>query len=123
MDNRPKSVDLRKGPDLILRMLDILSVVLWGVIIVNFGMIMFAMPEGETFFDRLFSIKVRDYWDANLLQFPLILSVVQLIISVISLFLNSKRLKRRDDRLRVSVIVSLFVSLILCVSITMFLCF
>ncbi|NLX63924.1 MAG: hypothetical protein GX022_03975 [Clostridiaceae bacterium] len=121
MDNEPERVDLRKGPDLILRMLDISSVILWGFIIINLIMIMFAMPEKETFFDRLFSIKIRDYWDEELLRFPLALSVVQLVISVILLFLNSKRLKRRDDRLRVSVIISLFVSLIICVSLPLFL--
>jgi len=121
LDNEPGRVDSRKGPDLILRILDISSVILWGFIIVNLIMIMFAMPEKETFFDRLFNIQFRDYWDADLLRVPLVLSIVQLVISVILLYLNSKRLKRRDDRIRASVIVSLFVSLIICVAIPVFL--
>jgi hypothetical protein len=116
-----KSVDSRKGPDLILRMIDIISVILWGFIIVNFAIILFAKPVGETFFDRFFSIKVRDYWDASLLQFSLILSLAQLFLSVFSLFLNSKRLKRKDDRLRISIIASIFISLFICVYLTMFL--
>jgi len=120
LDNDHVRVDLRKGPDIIIRILDISSVILWAFIIVNLAMIMFAMPEKETFFDRLFSIQVRGYWDKDLLQFPLVLSVIQLIISVVLLFLNSKRLKRKDDRIRTSVVISLFVSLIICISITMF---
>lgn len=121
MDNESRIIDSRKGPDLILRMLDISSVILWGFIIVNLLMIISAKPVDETFFDRLFSIKVRDYWDEDLLRIPLKLSIVQLVISVILLFLNSKRLKRRDDKIKTSVIISLFVSLIICVAIPMFL--
>ena len=116
-----KSTNSRKGPDLILRMIDIISVILWGFIIVNLAIIMFARPVGETFFDRFFSIKVRDYWDAPLLQFSLILSLAQLFISVFSLFLNSKRLKRKGDRIRISIIASIFISLLVCVFLTVFL--
>lgn len=116
-----KSVNSRKGPDIILRMIDIISVVLWGFIIVNFAIILVARPVSETFFDRLFSIKVRDYWDAYLLQFSLVLSLIQLFISVFSLFLNSKRLKRKGDRLRISIIASIFLSLLVCVFLTAFL--
>ena len=122
LDNEEsRSVNSRKGPDLILRMIDIISVVLWGFIIVNFAIIMFAKPMGDTFFDRFFSIKVRDYWDASLLQFSLILSLAQLFLSVFSLYLNSKRLKRKGDRIRISIIASIFVSLFICIFLTAFL--
>ena len=122
LDNKvSKGVNSRKGPDLILRMIDIISVILWGFIIVNFAIIMIAKPVCETFFDRFFSIKVRDYWDTYLLQFSLVLSLIQLLISEFSLFLNSKRLKRKGDRLRISIIVSIFISLLICVFLTAFL--
>lgn len=111
----------RKGPDIILRMIDTISVILWGGIIINIAIILFAKPVGETFFDRLFSIKVRDYWDTYLLKFSLILSLTQLIISAFSLILNSKRLKRKGDKLRISIIVSIFISLFICVFLTIFL--
>ena len=122
LDNKvSKSVNSRKGPDLILRMIDIISVILWGFIIVNFAIIMIAKPVCETFFDRFFSIKVRDYWDSYLLQFSLILSLTQLLISVFSLFLNSKRLKRKDDRIRISILLSILISLFVCIFLTVFL--
>ncbi len=116
-----ESTNSRKGPDLILRMIDIISVILWGFIIVNLAIILFAKPVGETFFDRFFSIKVRDYWNASLLQFSLILSLTQLLTSVFSLFLNLKRLKRKGDRIRISIIASIFISLLVCVFLTAFL--
>lgn len=122
LDNKVSgSVNSRKGPDLILRMIDIISVVLWGFIIVNFAVILLAKPVGETFFDRFFSIRVRDYWDSYLLQFSLILSLTQLLISIFSLFLNSKRLKRKDDKIRISILLSILISLFVCIFLTVFL--
>jgi uncharacterized BrkB/YihY/UPF0761 family membrane protein len=124
LDNKkPVTRDSRKGPDLILRMLDIISVILWGFIILDLAMILFAKPEVETFIDRFFSVKVRDYWDTNILRFPLMLSLVQLLISVFLLFLNSKRLKRKDDKMRISVIASIYVSIFICVFLTIYLYF
>ncbi len=108
----------RKGPDLILRLVDIFSVILWGFQIMNFGLLFYARPVDETFFDRLLHIQVRDYWDYQLLQIALILSLVQFIISLFSLYLNSKRLKRKYDRIRLSIVISLFTSLILCLILT-----
>lgn len=116
-----KTPNTRKGPDLILRMIDILSVILWGFLIVNFAVILMARPVGETFFDRLFNIKVRDYWDTGLLNFSLLLSLSQLGLSIFSLFLNSKRLKRKGDKIKFSILVSIFISLLICVFLTLFL--
>ncbi|MGI6123591.1 MAG: hypothetical protein ACOYIG_05275 [Acetivibrionales bacterium] len=122
MDNKiSKNPYTRKGPDLILRMIDIFSVILWGFIIVVLAIILLARPVGETFFDRLFNIKVRDYWNYYLLQFSLMLSLVQLIVSVFSLSLNLRRLKRKGDTLRVSILASIFTSLAVCVILTLFL--
>lgn len=122
MENKvPQRSYTRKGPDIILRMIDIASVILWGFLIVNLAIILFARPEGETFFDRLFNLSVRNYWDAALLQIALILSLTQLLISIFSLYLNSKRLKRKDDRLRASIIISIFVALFICLFLTIFL--
>jgi len=122
LDNKiSKNPYTRKGPDLILRMIDIFSVILWGFIIVVLAIILLARPVGETFFDRLFNIKVRDYWNYYLLQFSLMLSLVQLIVSVFSLSLNLRRLKRKGDTLRVSILASIFTSLAVCVILTLFL--
>lgn len=111
----------RKGPDIILRIIDIGSVILWGFLIVNFAVILLAKPVGETFFDRLLNISVRSYWDAAILQVALFLSLVQLVLSIISLYLNSKRLKRKNDRIRISIVVSVFASLAICLFLTLFL--
>jgi hypothetical protein len=120
-NNIPQRPYIRKGPDIVCRIVDIASVILWGFIIVNFAIILWAKPVGETFFDRLFNISVRDYWDAAMLQIALFLSVIQLFISIFSLYLNSKRLKRKGDRIRISIVASIFVASFICVFLTIFL--
>lgn len=116
-------IHVRKGPDLILRLIDIFSVILWGFFFVNVSLIVYAKPVDETFFDRLFHVSVRDYWDFKLLQFALILSLVQFFISLFSLYLNSRRLKRKNDRIRKSIIISIFTSLVLCIFLTVLIFF
>lgn len=113
----------RDGPDIILRLIDILSVVLWGFIIVNLMLILMAKPIAETFFDRLLDIVVIPVWNVGLLTFALKLTLVQFFISIVSLVLNALRLKRKDDKVRISLVLSTFVSLFMCVGLIMFLYF
>ena len=117
-DNISVHSNARKGPDLILRLIDLFSVILWGFLIFNVGVIISAKPQVETFLDRFFHVSVREHWDFRLLQLALILSLAQFVISLFSLYLNSKRLKRKHDRIRVSIIISLIASLILCILLT-----
>ncbi len=107
------SSEKRKGPDLIFRLIDILSIVLWAFLIINISVILYAKPQWETFFDRLFKTGVREHWDYGLLCAALFLSLVQFIISLLSLYLNSKRLKRKTDRVRNSIVISIFSSLLI----------
>ena len=108
-------VNTRKGPDLIMKLLDRASVILVGILIFNLCLVFSAKPRDETFFDRLLNISVSSLWDLKLLKFSLVVSVIQFVVSIVYLFLNSKRLKRKNDRIRKSIIVSLFFSLILCI--------
>ncbi len=110
--------DKRKGPDLILRLISLSSIILWGFIILNFCVILSAKPEFESFFDRLLNLTVRDYWDYRLLLISLVTSLTQFILSVLALFLNTRRLKRKTDRIRASIIISLVLSTILTVALT-----
>lgn len=113
--------DYRQGPDIINKLINLLSISLWIFIIFNLCIVFLAKPVGETFFDRFFNVTVRSYWDANLLSFALILSLVQFIVSIFSLYLNTKRLKRKGDRIRITIIVSIFLSLLLCLTLVIFL--
>jgi uncharacterized integral membrane protein len=105
----------RKGPDLILKLLDRASVILMGILIFNLCLIFSAKPQDETFFDRLLNISVSTQWDLKLLKLSLTGSIMQLVVSLVYLYLNSKRLRRKTDRIRKSIVISLFASLLLCI--------
>ncbi len=106
----------RKGPDIIIKLIDLSSIILWGILLLSIGFIISAKPQSMTLFDHLFKTTVREYWDFRLLQSALIISLVQFCLSLFSLYLNSKRLKRKTDRIRISIVISTFASLIICVS-------
>ncbi|MCX7771864.1 MAG: hypothetical protein N2376_01965 [Clostridia bacterium] len=122
-NNEPirSQVNQRKGKDLILKLIDLAGVILWVILLVNIGIILESRPQAPNFFDKLFHVKVRDYWDAGLLSISLVISIIELTLSLFSLYLNSKRLKRRYDRIRVSIIISLFASLIISIFLSLYL--
>lgn len=112
----------RKGePDIIVKWLDVASVLTWFLILFVLALFFYASPGEETFLDRLFDVKVRDYWDTRLLNATLILSTFQFILSAFSVFLNTRRLKRKGDRMRLSLIISTVFSLAMMVCLVVFL--
>ena len=100
-------------PDRLSKWLEIASVLVWLIFIINISLILYAKPGNENFFDRLFNVHVRNYWDIRYLRTGLLITVVQLVISAISLYLNTRRLKRKYDRMRISLWISTGLSLIL----------
>ena len=103
----------RKGPDFYVRWVKISSGIVWLFI----GAIMFATdvskPKTEWFLDRLLNHKVRQFWDYNTLQYALYSTILLFIYSFVSLLFNLRRLKRKDDRLSISVVISVLLSTIL----------
>lgn len=111
----------RKGePDAIIKWLDIASVLTWFLILFNISLFLYARPVTENFFDRLFNVEVRDYWDTRFLTITFILSAILFVLSLISIYLNTKRLKRKYDRMRKSLIVSAGFSLFMMLGILIF---
>jgi cytochrome c oxidase assembly factor CtaG len=110
----------RGGPDAIIKWLDVASVLTWFFILFNISMFLYARPRSEGFFDRLFNVQVRDYWDTRSLTITFILSAILFVLSLISIYLNTKRLKRKTDRIRKSLIVSAAFSMIMMLGIIIF---
>lgn len=111
----------RRGePDAILKWLDIASVLTWFLILFNISLFLYARPVTENFFDRLFNVEVRDYWDTRFLTITFILSAFLFVLSLVSIYLNTKRLKRKYDRIRKSLIISAVFSFIMMLGIIIF---
>lgn len=64
-----------------------------------------AKPPVETFFDRQFHVVIRSTWDLELARYILFLMIFGLWISGVSLTINVKRNRRKEDEFRVSLIL------------------
>lgn len=112
----------RKGkPDPIIRWLQLSSILVWFIFMFGLVSLLAAKPAEEGFFDRLFNVEVRSYWDVSLLQRSVIISIIQFAISAVLVFLNTKRLKRRTDRIYISHFISLGLSLLMVLAVTLIL--
>lgn len=97
----------RKKPDFICRFLDVAVIIVWLLILTILSLIHFAEPRKENFFDRLLGAEIRKTPDLSLLNRAFYLLVTLFIFSFVSLILNTRRLKRRNDYIRISFIIAL----------------
>ncbi|MCK5683619.1 hypothetical protein KAJ27_05840 [bacterium] len=72
-----------------------------------------ARPPVKSFSERFFNKNVRTTWDQGLLSKIPYHMVTGLIISLMGLFINARRHKRRNDHWRVSLILPGFFILII----------
>lgn len=72
-----------------------------------------AKPEVETFFDRFYKVNVyrRPHWDMVLVDYIAIMLVVSAVSSIIGLVINSRRLQRKGDYIRSTLVLCLVLSL------------
>lgn len=107
-----KVTEKRNGPDTIIKIVQISSVVVWVFLSAFIFLADQARPDEATFFDHLYEIQVRNTWDDGLLLAAFIVAVILFIISIISLLLNAQRLKRKTDKISVSLLISVIASAI-----------
>ena len=111
-DSHHHFYEKRTGPDFLVHWIRISSFIVWLIIGIFFIINDFAKPQQTTFFDRLFDISRRTAWDSQLLMASFIVAVVLFFFSLLSLIINTRRLKRKSDRISISLIISLIVSIL-----------
>ena len=100
----------RLGPDFYVYWIRISSFIVWLVLGIFFLVTDLAKPQQTTFFDRLFDVSRRSIWDQNLMMIAFLVAVILFFFSLLSLIINTKRLKRKEDRISISLIISLIAS-------------
>lgn len=95
----------RKGPDFWTKFINWIGYLAWFIEIAIIMLADRAKPPVETFFDRYFSIKLRSGWDTDVMTSAFYLMIVLFIICIITLYINSKRHRRKTDRYNHSVII------------------
>jgi hypothetical protein len=72
-----------------------------------------AKPEAVTFFDRFYKVNVyrRPHWDMVLVDYIAIMLALSALTSIAGLFINSRRLKRKGDYVRATLVICLVLSI------------
>lgn len=97
----------RNGPDTIIKWVHRASIFVWIILSIFIFITDLAKPEDKTMFDHMFGVSVRSSWDTNLLFIAFIVALVMFLFSIVSLMFNAQRLKRKTDKVSVSLIISL----------------
>jgi len=113
-DNRPirywKERRHRKDP--IIAIINISNVTVWVLLIMSLLIANEASPPSTTFFDRLLDVRVRTYWDFGILGISQWMMAGLFLLSCTGILLNTRRLKRSTDYMRVSLIITAVCSFI-----------
>lgn len=105
MMERRTRVERRRGPDLWMRSLTAVATVGWLIMLAALWVASEAKPEMETFFARWSGIHLRKTWDMQLARYILYLMLFGAFLGYGGLMVNLSRNRRRDDQVRVSLIL------------------
>lgn len=94
----------RKGPDFIINMIKWISIVIWLIIGIVVILLMVSNPTSAGMQMSRPTLQTTSSKAVSSAMFSLL--VIQLIMSVSGLVFNFTRLKRKTDRLRISLVLS-----------------
>lgn len=89
-----------------------LSVSGWLVLLAALLVLAEAKPPVETFFERWYDLRLRNSWNLELARYIFYLMLLGLGTSLTGLAINSRRLRRKGDEWRVSLILVAAISLL-----------
>lgn len=98
--------------DPLLLALQWLSVSGWLILLAALFVLAGAKPPVETFFERWYDIRLRSGWDLHLARYIFYLMLLGLGTSLTGLAINSRRLRRKGDEWRVSLMLVAAISLL-----------
>ena len=106
----------RKGPDFWLRSLSVLTVAGWLLLFISFVLFDLARPETETLFHHIMGVLPQKGWNVTLRNAVFYLVIGCQGASMIGVWVNGRRMRRKSDRYRWSImglgITSSFVALL-----------
>jgi len=103
----------KKKADWVSKAATLLSLSAWTIMIAVWAVLEAAAPERErrfitSFFDVQFGTAplIRERWDYTLVYIAYVLLLVSLGTCVIAFFINRTRLKRKNDRYKISIFIA-----------------
>ncbi|MCK9172711.1 MAG: hypothetical protein AB7T15_03190 [Desulfuromonas sp.] len=111
-NDRRMGRERRQGPDLAQQLLRVLAALSWLLVLAAFFLISLAKPQTETFFERYNNLPVQTQWNAELLVYVFWLLLAAILCGGLGLGFNLLRLRRRDDSVRLSLVLAGLLSLL-----------
>ena len=90
----------RKGPDRWLRSLTWLTIAGWVLLFISFILFDVARPEAETLFHRMMGVFPVQGWNIGLKNIVFYIVMGCQGLSVVGVLVNSRRMRRKSDRYR-----------------------
>ncbi len=87
----------RKGPDLIIRAFRFIQFLSFLFVITIVSLFGLAKPRVKTLYDTYYNVNIQSQWKDNLIHTAYYVMIMMLILSIIGIILNLKRLKRKTD--------------------------
>jgi len=104
--------DRRRGPDALTKWVKYSGIISWILVAAALFITLISKPGFESYMDESFHVKLRNAWNANLLQYAFILLVLLFFFCMISIIINLMRYKRKSDRFNKTLILNAAASLI-----------
>jgi len=105
-------IDRRGRRDVWTRLLTIFNVLSWVVIALILILTERAKPEFESFFDRIYRLDIRTWWDIEFVKYLFWLAFAGSIMSSIGLILSVTRGRRQEDTSRLGLLLMGLLSVI-----------
>lgn len=102
----------KKKKDLLNLWITFSSVAVWVFIYFFIVLTEKARPQGVKLLDNFFGVERRAYWDIASFTAAFYVALVLFVFAIFSLIINSFRLKRKGDHIRISLILALFFSVV-----------
>lgn len=102
----------RKGPDKLIKITYLTISICWFIFLIYAFLLAQAQPHNRTYFDTRFKATVQTTWDTDILQSTIRYFYIGFLLSGFGIFLNSKRMKRKEDHYKYSLIFINFTSIL-----------
>jgi hypothetical protein len=98
-------IDRRGRRDVWTRLLTLFNILSWVIISLILIITERAKPEFESFFDRVYRLDIRTWWDIEFVKYLFWLAFVGSIMSSVGLILSVTRGRRQEDTSRLGLLL------------------
>ena len=99
------TTDRRGRRDLWTRLLTLFNLLSWVIIALILIITERAKPEFESFFDRVYRLDIRTWWDIEFVKYLFWLAFAGSIMSSVGLILSVTRGRRQEDTSRLGLLL------------------